>query len=329
MWIRVSMKFIPPPPELIQYRSETVIYLGLWFSVWGHVITDNIRRIWFLKNTAFRHEFKNCPLVYIPFEGQPLEQQKNFRRLLEILKVDVDELQPITQPTRFENIILPDESIFYVNGRRNFTDEYRETIDRIRSFALRNKTPTMLKKIYYFYGRNQFGEDRLAKYLQSKGFAAVLPERLTVDEQLNLLINAEVFASTVGSCSHNSLFLRDGIETIFIPRAANYIPFQPILDQVHPINANYVDSSLSVFNINHDLFCFIISRQLKQFFGDRFEGYQEDDFKIFLQYVAYSMKIGRKVNSKQVKGYGVIYEDFLAQLGRRKDLLNAYGIVIK
>ncbi len=280
-----------------------------------------------MKSAEFNHDFKNRPLVYIPFEGQPLEQQKNFRRLLEILEVDIYRLQPITQPTRFENIILPDESFFVINGRHNFTDEYRETIENIRSFALRNKKITSLNKIYYFYGRHQFGEERLAKYFQSKGFTPILPEKLTVDEQLNLLINAEVFASTVGSCAHNSLFLRDNAEAIFIPRFANSIYLQPLLDQVHPINANYVDSSMSIFNVNHDSFCFLISRQLKQFFGDKFDGYEEDDFKIFLQYIAYSIRTGRTINPKQVNGYGAIYKDFLEQLSRRKDLLNAYGVV--
>lgn len=328
MWRQVSANLIPPPTQDIKYSSETVIYLGLFFHVWGHVVIDNVRRLWFLKSDFFRNEFKNCPLIYIPWTGSPLEQQKNFRRLLEILEVDVDRLRQIKQPTRFDKIILPDESIFVPfvpeDGIRTFTAEYRETIDHVRHFALKNRTPTSSKKIYYFYGRNQIGEERLAKYFVSKGYAVVQPEFLTTDEQLNLLINAESFASTLGSCSHNSLFLRDNTEAIFIPRSATYInPFQPVLDQVHPVKATYIDSSFSVFNVRHDLYCFVISGQLKSFFGDKFDGYTDEDFNNFLQYLNFAVNNGRDFNPKEVQGYGTALDEFLAQLQKHKGLIAA------
>lgn len=316
------------PTEDVKHDSATVIYLGLFYPVWGHAITDNIRRLWFLKSEVFNRYFKDCRLVYLPWRGgYGLERQQNFRRLLEILEVDVDRLQPITHPTQFENIILPDESFFVAHGEKNFTAEYRETIDRLRDFALKNQTPTSAKKIYYFYGRHQIGEERLAQYFQSKGYTIILPERLTLDEQLNLLINAESFASTLGSCSHNSIFLRDNTEVILIPRYKNiFNPYQGILDQLHPLNINYIDSTMSVFNEGHDLFCYIISRQLKEFFGDEFTGYTDDDFKIFLTYTRHAMSRGRKVNPKELAGYGAAFADFLAQLKRRTDLTKAYGI---
>ncbi len=250
-----------------------------------------------------------------------MEQQKNFRRLLEILEVDVDRLQPITQPTQFDKIILPDESISINNsdGKVYFTEKYRETIDCVRHFAMKNRTPTPLRKIYYFHARKQFGEERIAKYFMSKGYAITLPEFLTTDEQLNLLINADSFASTVGSCSHNSVFLRDNAEAIFIPRSGARIPYQRILDQVHPVNATYIDSSFSVFNKGHDLFCYVISRQLKRFFGDKFDGYTDADFQTFLQYFKFAVGNGRDFNLKEVKAYGSALEDFLTQLKTRED----------
>jgi len=241
------------------------------------------------------------------------------------LEVDVDRLQPITQPTQFDKIILPDESTFsFVDGgKRDFTAEYRETIDRVRHFAMKNRTPTPFKKIYYFYGRRQFGEERIAKYFLSKGYAVVQPEFLTTDEQLNLLINADSFASTVGSCSHNSVFLRDNAEAIFIPRYANDVWIQPSIDQVHPVNATYIDSSFSVFNVGHDLFCFVISGQLKRFFGDHFDGYTDADFQTFLQYFKFAVGNGRDFNFKEVQGYGSALEDFLTQLKTHEDLITA------
>ncbi len=253
-----------------------------------------------------------------------LEYQKNFSRLLEILEVDVDKLQPIYHPTQFENIILPDGSF---SGGGGFTEEYRETVDRLRDFATKNQTPTASKKVYYFYGTSQTGEERLAEYFKSKGYMIVSPEKLTTDDQLNLLINADSFASTLGSCSHNSVFLRDGTETILIPRAAKrFAGFQLVFDQVHSVNEINIDSSLSIFETFNGPYCFIISEQLKKFFGDPFDGYEEDDFKTFLTYVRNSMGRGFKLNEQALQYYAPMYFPFLNQLSGRKDLLQAYGI---
>ena len=57
------------PTEELQHNPATVVYLGLFYPVWGHVITDNIRRLWFLKSEVFRRYFTDCPLVYVPWGG--------------------------------------------------------------------------------------------------------------------------------------------------------------------------------------------------------------------------------------------------------------------
>ena len=319
------------PTNEVKYIPTSVVYLELFIPNWGHNITDNFRRLWFLKSEVFREYFKNCPIVYVPWGGTiSIVYQKNFRRLLEILEIDVNKLLPITRPIKFENIILPDESYFFEPTIINtfFTNEYRETIDRIRDFAQKNQTPTSSKKIYYFYGSKQVGEERLAEYFRSKGYEIISPEKLTLDEQLNLLINAESFASTLGSCAHNSVFLRDGTETIFIPRAANRFTVgrQDLIDQLRNLNANYIDSSLSIFETINGPYCYIISEQLKKFFGDEFKGYSEDDFKVFITYMKSCMSRGFKQNEGALKYYGEVFQNFLGQLRQREDLLKAYGI---
>ena len=312
----------PVTPESLKRSDKTVVYLGFYFPTWGHVITDDIRRLWFLESEIFKSEFKDCPVVYIPWAQSREVTDKNFRRLLEIFGIDFDKFQPITEPTQFKKIILPDES--FKNG---FTKEYRELINRARNFALKNRTPVSSKKIYYFYGRGQVGEERLAEYFKSKGYAIVQPEKLTLEEQLNVLIKAESFASTLGSCAHNSVFLRDGTEAIFIPRAANRLTFyQQLLDQVSCLNPNYIDSTFSIFTMRNNTFCFIISEQLKKFFGDKWTGYEEEDFKLFLQYSKSCIERGFTVNSEQLEDYGTVFQDFLSQLKQHEDLMAAFDM---
>ena len=299
-----------------------MIYLGVSCQIWGHAITDNLRRLWFLKSDAFKSEFKNCPLVYIEWT-QKLETQRNFRRLLEILDIKFEDLRCIDRPTQFEKIILPDESFFEPHSRK-FTAEYRETIDRVRDFALKNRTPTSNEKLYYFYGRRQIGEERLAESFRSRGYEIIRPETLTLDEQLNLLINAESFASTLGSCAHNSIFLRDNTEAIFLTRIPGYLTFhQPALSQMRSLNATYVDTSLSIFDRwgVFRLNCHIFTPQLKKFFGEKFDGYEEEDFRNFLQLVKSALSKGMSA-TRNVS----ILPDFMEQLKRHEDLIASYNM---
>ncbi len=323
--------------EVVSLRRspKTVIYLGLFAPAWGHDITLNLRRFWFLNTETFKKEFKNCQLVYTPWhkkgwgeDYQTLAQKPNFPRILETLGIDPAALKPIMQPTQFANVIVPEDSFYFLEDKSlRFTEEYRTTVNQIREFALRNKKPVASKKIYFFYGRHQNGEERMASYFRSKGYRMFLPEKLTFDEQLNLMVNAESFASTLGSCSHNSLFMREGTKAIFIPRGPfMFTGYQELLNQVNFLDAYYVDSSLSIFGELHESYCFIISKQLKDFFGDKFFGYTKGDFENFLAYVKNALNSGYKFNEKALPYYAPVYKFFLNRLRQQKDLIRAYGL---
>lgn len=291
------------------------------------MISDSIKYFYFLKKDIFEREFKKCPLVYVSLGDKDYVSLNgrcpNFRRLLELLDIDPDKIQLITQPTQFDKIILPDESFYLESGVRKFTSEYREMIDLLKNFAIKNRTPTSSKKIYYFHGRRQIGEERLAEYFKSKGYEIVSPEKLTLDEQLNILINCESFASSVGSCAHNSVFLREGSEAILIPRIAkDFNTYQLALNSVNSIDAIYLDSTLSLFNGSGRYF--IISEQLKKFFGDKFDGYEEEDFKNFLQYVSVSKSNAFTVREDVTSYYNEVFKNFLEQLKHHNDLATGY-----
>ena len=36
------------PTENIQFFPQTVIYLGMFFHIWAHCLTDNLKFVWFL-----------------------------------------------------------------------------------------------------------------------------------------------------------------------------------------------------------------------------------------------------------------------------------------
>ena len=79
------------------------------------------------------------------------------------------------------------------------------------------------------------------------------------------------FASTIGSCSHNIIFLPEGASVYLIPRAFYLTGYQVALGEVINLNIYYVDSSLSVLvrrnNPWEGPFYYIQSDNLKSLFN--------------------------------------------------------------
>ena len=51
------------PEGEVPFFNTTVIYFAMYYSVWGHCITDEIRRVWFLKTDVYKKNFSSCPIV--------------------------------------------------------------------------------------------------------------------------------------------------------------------------------------------------------------------------------------------------------------------------
>lgn len=257
---------------------------------------------------------------------------KDLLKLLKILEVDTDKLIPIAEPTRFQNIIFPDESFFYFKDKGNFfTNEHLEIIDRIRNFAMKNFTELSQKKFYFFHGKGEIGEERLAEYFKSKGYSVVVGGNMPLEEQLNILANCTDFASTIGSCSLNMIFTPNNTNVVLIPRYSALELYSLPMSQIHNMNVNFIDSALSLFQKNSfGPLCYIISKQLKKFFGDEaVDDYTEEDFITFLTYVKNSISQGFKENPELRKYYSAILPEFLEQLKKREDLTKQFGIAIQ
>lgn len=51
------------PTEEIQNSPETVIYFGMLYNVWGHLISDCIKMFWFFKSDSYKKYFQNCKII--------------------------------------------------------------------------------------------------------------------------------------------------------------------------------------------------------------------------------------------------------------------------
>lgn len=234
--------------------DKRVVYLGLMNHKWGHCITDNIKKLWFLFSSEFSKLNDSYEIVYTYNEGDPINN--NFAELLSLLGVDLKRFHAILQPTKFLEVIVPDDSIIYCgsgcelqncNAYRVWTNPFKDLFERIPKI----QSTRTWDKVYVSRRRwdgADFGEDDIERVFKYMGFSIMYPETMTFVEQLSVYQNCKCLASTEGSISHNSLFMKDGTELIIIRKADLMNTYQLMINDMKNMHVTYIDAHLSLYN---------------------------------------------------------------------------------
>lgn len=129
---------------------------------------------------------------------------------------------------------------------------------------------------------------------QKPTFNSALNQHFNID-----FYNCDSFASTIGSCSHNCIFMKENTNLYLIPRAYYLTGYQETLNQVNRLNVTYIDSSVSIYtNSNapwNGPFYYYVSRNLKECFHD-YKNYN-NEFKDFEKYCIISLLKNKVIGS--------------------------------
>ena len=102
--------------------QKSAIYLGMWFPIWGHCLTDNIKKLWFLQTEQAKAlQQEGCDLVYIVMMNNKYTLTQSFIDLLGSLGIKIQDLKEIKEVTQYEKIYIPDDSTFLCNDSINYT----------------------------------------------------------------------------------------------------------------------------------------------------------------------------------------------------------------
>ncbi|MBE5790338.1 MAG: glycosyltransferase family 61 protein [Clostridiales bacterium] len=306
-----------------------VVFLGLWACIWGHDITDNIRRLWVLYNDEFMEKYGHHRFVYISVDNR--DPEPGFAELLRVLGIERVSLEKIDVVTMYRKIILPDECIWNQDDIEYFTREYVYMIDKVRAYGEAHFRPGGNSKVYYshrkYCGWRGLGERKIERFFEKLGYSIVFPEEHTFNEQLNILLNCTEFASTCGSASHNCVFLRDHTKVYIIPRAFHIPKYQLALDQVHELDITYVDSTLSMYvHPDHPWigpFYYIVSKNLQKCF--RLSVEYSERATVFKIYRLLAFAINK--TAKPEEYYNTVREEYLPGFPFDKKL--KYSVFLK
>ncbi len=223
------------------YRDEIVIYGGILYEFYGHVLLESSSRLWCY--------FKQNPNKYrVVFDVVPGARGK-FREFFELWDIPYNDDTFITEPTQYKCVIVPEEATTY---ETSWHADWLAAFDYMASKVEAEK----YEKIYFtrtkLVERNPvLGEKPIETLFRRNGFAVFAPERLSLRRQIALMKGCRVLATVSSSTYHNLLFARNGATLICLNRAFEPDFCQNVVDQARQLKSFYIDASLNPLPVHH------------------------------------------------------------------------------
>ncbi len=227
--------------------ERRVIYIGMFLPVWGHCITDCLKKMWFLQTEECRRLLEEgAQLVYVNTMNT---LPSSFLEILSALDIKESSLCDVRSITKYKEIIIPDDSLYREDGIIYYTKEFKLVVEKIKK-NIGIIANLNYEKIYFsryrIRGGRDYGEKRIEDVFKYLGYKIIYPEQLTFKEQYSLLSQCRYFASTEGSTSHNSMFCQEGTVVTLLRKAAYLNEYQFMINQLSGLNVTYVDTHLSI-----------------------------------------------------------------------------------
>lgn len=223
---------------------DTVVFVGYICSTcWGHTITDSLARLWWITNEDYSEKYKDALLFYI--SEKPLSD--NYLSILQLLGVKTENLRIVDSVVHFSSVVIPEPCFNNSLASIRYTLEYITIINRLISINISTKT---YQKVYFAKedSTRQITSIKIKNILSEEGFVTIYPEKLSVQDQISILQNADIIVSEECSLSHNFVFCKDNARVVILRKANTINVYQAVVNQMRKLNVVYIDCHLSILN---------------------------------------------------------------------------------
>ena len=277
-WGCVKSSYVVDRKELTQL-DEDVIYGGALMGHFGHFIMESWNRLWYVVQNP---DLKSKILFITTSHGG---YHSYFDEFFQLMGIDKERIVYVNKPMQCRFVTVPDQSQYSLFS---FTKEFLLPYQAIRSRV----TSSNHKKLYLTRtefedtkddGKGSvrcFNEKYFEDFFVERGFEAISMEKLSIEEQISIIMGADEIASTLGTLSHWMIFCKPSTKFIMLNRQKDAtIPHQCLLNEAFNFNNYYiVDASKSFMYANRSVgVCMLGSNEYwKEFVADYF-GEQIDE----------------------------------------------------
>jgi len=223
--------------ENARYINEKVVFGGVLYGHFGHVIIDSCTRLWhYAENNA-----DGLKRVFI----QTPDTKFCYGRFFDLAGM---EWEIIEESTQFREVVVPEEAYWSFDRGK---PAWLEWWDFLKKKALKtsNLKPSC-KKIYLtrtnFHAKDGINEIYYENYYKSLGYAVISPEQLPLEDQICIIAQATHIVCTMGTLAHMLVFANDGTDvTLLLRSPSSVMPAQLTINQLRRFHWRCVEATLN------------------------------------------------------------------------------------
>ena len=222
------------PAGKVEERDERVVYGGVIFGHFGHQLIDGFTRLWHFA----RHHAEGLKYVFVLQPGASPKYAQAFFAL-----AGLDNYEIITAPTRFKEVICPEEAFFSGGGCH---PAWLEWFDHIAATV--GGGEALPDKIYLtrtqWKAQDGVGEEYFEEFFKNQGYEVIAPETLPLADQVRHIASASRIACTMGTMAHLLAFARSGADvTILLRSPESVMPAQLNICEARRFDWRMVDGT--------------------------------------------------------------------------------------
>ena len=262
--------------ELVK-RNETVVFGGVLIDFFGHFFLESLSRLWWIVEN--KCDYKIACVV--------LGKYKNFfDSFFKLLEID-DRIVIIDKPTLYQEIIIPDETIYFNSGYKNHYESiYSKIMSNIKAKRVRKIYLTRTK----LADKDCLNEEYFERFYKKRGYKIIAPEQYSIEEQLGFMKGAGEVVCTIGTLSHLLLFARPNTKLVLLNRTVmNPMIPQLIINQVKNLDFYEIDVSFNFLPVKHGERAFLLgpTKYWRAYLDSVGEEYSEDEMVMDMNKFAY------------------------------------------
>lgn len=202
--------------EELDYIDETVVYGGSMLDHPGHLIAEYFanRIWWYVQNPDSK-----LKIAVQAFDGDG--SAKFIKEFLRCFGFTDEQIIFVEKPTKFKNIIVPEQSALALEWS-NPSYEYTQEFISVFKHMAKDIKPSEYKKIYFTKSLNIrgniIGEKYFADFYADKGFTIIDPADYTLKEKISFMLGCDEFVTSIGTSALYAVFCKPSVKLTLLSR---------------------------------------------------------------------------------------------------------------
>jgi len=234
----VESSYTVAPEEIIQLK-EDVIFGGSLIGHFGHFILECWSRLWYV----IQHPELQLKILFITTTHGGYH--KWFDDFFQLMGIAQNRIIYVDKPVQCHSVIVPEQSQYnawnFVKYTKEFFIPYQKIKSRIKPAEIKKIYLTRKNVIVGKYRRICFNEEYFENFFSEHGFKVIAPEKLSIEEQISLVMGADEIAATVGTLTHWAIFCKPTVKFIMLTRdSSSASAIQLFINEAFDIKNYYI-----------------------------------------------------------------------------------------